>query len=123
MVLVHYEDLQHDLEGQMRRLAVRLGIDVPEAVWPRLVEAARFDSMRSRSDLLAPDPSGVLRSRQAFFRSGSSGAGRALLSADALDRYHARAARLAPADLLAWLHRDPAGTAAPADPSRLFTQE
>lgn len=116
VVLVHYEDLQHDLEGQMRRLAVRLGIDVSEATWPRLVEAATFESMRSRSDLLAPDPSDVLRSRQAFFRSGSSGAGRALLPAEALDRYHARAARLAPADLLAWLHRDRAGTAAPAKP-------
>ena len=29
MVLVHYEDLSADLDGEMRRLADRLGIRVP----------------------------------------------------------------------------------------------
>jgi hypothetical protein len=106
VVLVHYEDLLADLGGEMRRLAARLSIDVPEARWADLVEAAGFASMRARADALAPDATGVLRSRAAFFRRGSSGAGRELFDVDQLARYRARAAELAPDDLLAWLHRD-----------------
>jgi hypothetical protein len=108
VVLVHYDDLQQDLAGEMRRLASRLRIDVPEDVWPRLVEAATFEQMKSRADELVPDPAGVMKSHRAFFRAGSSGSGRAVLTLSEEERYFERAARLAPADLLAWLHR-PAG--------------
>ncbi len=105
VVLVHYDELRSDLEGQMRRLADRLGVTVPEAEWPALVEAATFSSMRERADQVAPDPSGILRSREAFFRGGVSGAGEALLSPDQLARYRARVADLAPPELVTWLHR------------------
>jgi aryl sulfotransferase len=105
IVLVHYDDLSQDLEGEMRRLAARLGIAVPDAKWPELVHAAEFEQMRARADRLAPDAMGTLKDRARFFRRGSSGAGRELLSSDDLARYNARAAELAPADLLAWLHR------------------
>lgn len=105
VVLVHYDDLQQDLPGQMRRLAARLRIDVPEEAWPRLVEAATFERMKSRAGELAPDPAGVMKSHDAFFRAGSSGSGRALLTPAEQERYVARTAELAPADLLAWLHR------------------
>ncbi|MCU1430625.1 MAG: Sulfotransferase protein, partial [Actinomycetia bacterium] len=37
VVLVHYDDLSADLEGQMRRLATLLDIKVDDQVWPRLV--------------------------------------------------------------------------------------
>jgi len=106
VVLVHYDDLSEDLEGEMRRLAGLLGIEVPDATWPELVEAARFETMKVSADQLAPDPSGILKSREAFFRSGGRGAGRALLSDTELDRYRERTARMASSDLLTWLHRD-----------------
>jgi hypothetical protein len=105
VVLVHYADLQHDLEGEMRRIATRLDIDVPEAVWPSLIDAATFASMRSRADVLTPNPSGVLKSNTAFFRRGTSGAGRELLSNAELAHYEARVSGMAPPDLLEWLHR------------------
>jgi hypothetical protein len=106
VVLVHYHDLSADLEGEMRRLAARLNFDVPEDRWPELVHAARFDQMRERADQLAPDQLGVLKDRDAFFRRGSSGAAREVLSADERAHYYERAASIAPADLLAWLHRE-----------------
>ncbi|MGC9665136.1 sulfotransferase domain-containing protein [Planosporangium sp. 12N6] len=106
VVLVHYDDLSADLAGQMRRLADRLGIRVPEERWPELVEAATFARMRARAGRLVPDPVGVFKDSGAFFRRGRSGAGRALLTPDELAGYRARAARLAPPELLAWLHRD-----------------
>lgn len=104
VVLVHYADLLADLPGQMRRLADRLGIPVDEERWPGLVAAARFDAMRLRADRLAPG-GGVLVDPDRFFRRGGSGAGRSLLTDEELANYLDRAQRLAPADLLAWLHR------------------
>ncbi len=105
IVLVHYADLSDDLEGQMKRLADLLGFTVPAEKWPQLVKAATFEAMRSRPETVAPDPSGVLKDKAAFFRRGTSGAGREILTPAELGRYHARAAELASPDLLEWLHR------------------
>jgi hypothetical protein len=54
----------------------------------------------------APDTLGVLKDPVAFFRHGTSGDGRSVLSPAEMARYRARVAGLAPVDLLAWLHRD-----------------
>ena len=191
VLLVHYDDLCADLEGQMRGIAWRLGIAVPERAWPALTQAATFEQMRDRSDQLVPsarpapppaihppahpahppaapahfpvtpprppadlahfpaapprppadparppadparppadpaqppaDPAhfpaaparhpsarpsehGIFLDTASFFRRGSSGAGREILSDEELARYHARAAQLAPPDMLEWLH-------------------
>jgi hypothetical protein len=105
VLLVHYDDLLSDLDGQMRRIAAWLAVDVPAERWPELVRAATFGEMRQRADELTPNQSGVLRDNRAFFRQGRSRSGRDLLAAPDLDRYHRLTADLAPADLLAWLHR------------------
>lgn len=114
VVLLHYQDLLDDLAGQMRGLAERLRIAVPDDRWPGLVEAATFATMRVGAERLAPDPAGVMVDRRAFFRSGRSGGGRSLLTDDEYARYLHRVAELAarqlpdPADvddLLTWLHR------------------
>lgn len=107
ILLVHYDDLQADLIGQMRLLAERLGIHVSERAWPALVDAARFESMRADAANLAPGRNGVFKDMAAFFRRGSSGAGRELLGEQELTEYQRRTEQLAPADLLAWLHRHP----------------
>lgn len=106
VVLVHYDDLIADLEGEMRRIAGLLDIAVSGRVWPDLVAAASFGAMRNRARQLAPDPAGVLKDSAAFFRNGRSGSGRGLLTRDQLMLYSACAAELAPPDLLRWLHRE-----------------
>jgi len=106
VVLVHYDDLRADLDGAMRGLAAQLGIAVDEGRWPDLVRAATFEAMREPSRASSPDTLGVLKDPAAFFRHGVSGDGPALLSAGELAHYHERVAAIAPADLLAWLHRD-----------------
>nr|WP_308129591.1 sulfotransferase domain-containing protein [Actinoplanes polyasparticus] len=103
IVLVHYADLAADLEGQMRRIAGRLNINVPETRWPDLVEAASFQRMADRADDLLP--TGQFKSSRAFFRGGRSGDGARLLSAAETDRYYARAAGELNNELLGWLHR------------------
>ena len=108
VVCLHYDDLRADLEGQMRELATHLGIEVDEDRWPRLVDAATFESMRDRADMTVPaggrehwiDPA-------AFFSRGTSGQWRELLDDADLARYGARVRVLASDDLVEWLHREP----------------
>jgi len=105
VLLLHYGDLTRDREGEMRRLAGGLGIDVPERVWAELVAAAGFEQMRTRSAELVPDEGlGIMRSTDRFFRTGTSGGWRDVLSDDDRARYDARVSALAAPDLADWLH-------------------
>ena len=108
VVHVHDDDLKAGLEGQMRQLAARLGTGVGEHRWPGLVQAATFESMRSRAGTTVPgggpehwiDPA-------AFFSRGTSGQWRDLLDDAGLARYAARVRALASGGLVAWVHREP----------------
>jgi aryl sulfotransferase len=106
IVLLHYDDLQADLEGQMRAVASRLGIQVAEDLWPDLVAAAGFAAMRDRADRLAPRSGerSFWRDEDRFFRRGSSGQWRSLLDADDLRRYERRVAALVAPEVAAWAH-------------------
>ena len=105
VVIVHYADLLADLDTQMRQLAGLLEITVPSRAWPGLVQAATFEQMRAGATQLLGPP-GVLKSTEAFFRRGTSGAGREQLTGAELAHYTARAQTMAPRDLLTWLHRE-----------------
>lgn len=78
IMLLRYEDLIDDLEGQMRYIADRLGIAIAETVWPGLVQAATFEGMKGRASELAAEAShdGFYNDRDQFFRKGSSGTSR-----------------------------------------------
>ena len=109
VLLVRYDDLLADLEGQMRQLAARLAIAVPEQAWPALTQAATFGRMRDRADTLIAVPPEISADAAAFFPRGSSGAGREILTGEEMAGYYARATQLASPDLLEWLHAPPAG--------------
>ena len=104
VVLLHYQDLKTDLQGQMGTLAARLGIEVPNAIWPSLVEAATFESMRGHSDRTVPSP-GLWKDETRFFNRARSGEWRNLLDEDDRRRYGGRVSSLVAPDLEAWLHR------------------
>jgi hypothetical protein len=104
VLLVRYDDLLADLEGQMRWLAGKLAIAVPEEAWPALTQAATFGRMRDRADTLIAVPPEISADAASFFPRGTSGAGREILSDEELAGYYARASQLAPPDLLEWLH-------------------
>jgi hypothetical protein len=114
IVMVHYDDLSRDLDGEMRRLAARLGIDIgidiDEATWPALVDAATLDHMRSRAEVAAPGPPGLFRKPSKFFRAGEVGTARSLLTDDEVDRYQRRLDSLAPREVVEWLDRWSPGT-------------
>ena len=105
VVLLHFDDLLADLEGQMRGLATRLGIDVPESRWPELVDAASFVTMRRNATMTVPgaSPSAVARP------AGLLQQGHQRPVADAARRRRPRATRRgrasSPEPLLRWVHR------------------
>ena len=118
VVLLHYGDLSHDLDGQMRRLAHRLGISVAEQTWPALVEAATFEHMRQRADDLVPDErQPIFKTKRRFFRTGTSGQWRAWLTADDTAAYFERLGALTTPDLAHWLHHGTLGWARPMPPA------
>lgn len=90
VLLVRYEALVADLEGQMRWLADRLDAHPDPAAWPSLVEGATFRGMRAVAAARTPDPQGVLKDPVAFFRRGTPGAGREVLDAAQVAAYEQR---------------------------------
>ena len=107
VILLHYDDLQNDLEGEMRKLAARLGIEVPEELRPDLVASARFEYMRENSDIAAPEvEKNLWNDSRRFFNRGTSGQWRELLTDDDVKRYAARVSEVASPDLAAWVHHD-----------------
>lgn len=106
VVMLHYADLQQDLEGEMRRIAKRLGIEVAEQRWPDLVEAASFSSMKARADVLVPNVGQVWIDQPEFFHRGTSGQWRELVGEEGDARYQEIVRELIhDEELLSWLHR------------------
>jgi aryl sulfotransferase len=106
VILVHYDDLKADLPGEMRRLAQRLDITVPESAWPSLERAATFEEMQENAGRLVPESGlAIWRDERRFFNRGVSGQWRGVLADDDLREYASRAAELAAPDLLGWVHR------------------
>ncbi len=112
ILLVHYSDLQADLEGEMRRLARALSIEVPEAIWPELVEAAGFEAMKRDADRIAPDTNFKMwKDNSRFFNKGRSGQWREVLSDESLALLD-QVTRRFPADYIDWLFKGRGGPAA-----------
>ena len=111
---LHYADLKADLDGQMRRMAKILDVEIDEAKWPALVQAAGFDEMKSNADRMAPDTNhGIWLSNSQFFNKGSNEQWRDALSAESLATYQAVTRARYPAELMDWLER---GSIATGDP-------
>ena len=102
---VHYADLKADLEGEMRRLALFLGIDVPDGDWPALAAKATFAAMREEAIALDdPTQPGFFEGGQArFFFKGTNGRWRDVLTRAELVEYDKAVARTLTPDCAAWL--------------------
>lgn len=103
VLMVHYADLKADLEGEMRRVAAFLAIEIASDLWPRLVEAADFQTMRRDGDALMGRMAANFRDGSArFFNKGVNGRWRGVFHDADLALYDAATARL-PDDCAQWL--------------------
>ncbi len=106
ILLLHYQDMLDDLDGQMRRLTDFLGIPVDAGVWPSLVKACTFSEMKAKGhEVWDTGLSGSALGTWNFFHKGTSGQWHTLCSADEL-ALHEQALRWLPEDLRSWLVRD-----------------
>jgi len=52
---VPYSDLRTDLEGEVRRIARFLEIEVPDDAWPAIVRNCSFAEMKAKGRVFAPN--------------------------------------------------------------------
>jgi aryl sulfotransferase len=114
LLMVHYNDLLADLDGEMRRIANFLGIDVPEAAWPELVRAAGFGYMREHGATLLPRAAAAWdHGANRFLHEGTNGRWRDVLAPEDVALYQARVRRDLSPHLAQWLELGSGATGSP----------
>jgi aryl sulfotransferase len=108
---LHYNDLKADLAGEMRRLARWLGIAVPEAKWPAVVQRCTFEAMRERGSEIGSFDMVFEGGAKGFLFKGTNGRWRDVLTPDELALYARRVGELVPPDAAAWIERGRAALA------------
>ena len=103
--LFHYSDLWNDLDGEMRRVADILNIDVTcDELFSLWVDAMTLDSMKSRSDQTVPEAHlGLWKSTEQFFAKGGTRDWRSLLTDQEIAHFEARLETLVGADAARWI--------------------
>lgn len=103
ILIVHYDDMKTDLEGEMRRVAAFCEVDISENDWPALVDGARFETMKRDASKLVPGTARAFKGGwDTFIYRGTGGRWRDALTDDDLDLYEKASGKLAPA-LRRWL--------------------
>jgi aryl sulfotransferase len=106
VLLVHYNDLTANLDREMRRIADFLHISTPPGLWPDLVNAATFDTMKRDGQALMPHAGAAFEGgHDGFIHSGRNERWRNALAPEDIAHYRARAAKELPPALNAWLER------------------
>ena len=104
VLLVHYADLKADLEREMRRIAEFLGIRIDEVLWPDLIHAATFESMKSKAAELMPTAADIWQGGgDTFLHKGVNGRWRDVYEAADLALYDAKVRVAFPGDLARWI--------------------
>jgi aryl sulfotransferase len=103
VLLVHYNDLQADLEGEMRRVAGFLDIDIPAALWPEVVERCTFERMREEAEKIGDFQRLFEGGAESFLFKGANGRWRGVLTEGELQRYQDRVQELLAQEAANWL--------------------
>jgi aryl sulfotransferase len=104
LLMVHYNDLTADLEGEMGRISDFLGIATPKSLLGELAEAARFETMKAQGAQILPHIGDMFdKGPERFLHKGVNGRWKDVLTADDLARYDALVKRkFTPAEA-AWI--------------------
>jgi aryl sulfotransferase len=105
VLLVHFNDLKLDLEGEMRRIASFLDIPVPESQWPLAVERCTFEAMRERSAWLGAFEIAFEGGARSFLFKGTNGRWRDVLTSAELEAYARRVSEFLSPEAAAWMER------------------
>ncbi len=104
ILLIHYADLLADLEGEARRIAEFLAIDVPKAAWPKILGNCTLAAMRATAETSEPRYDAMWEGgAKTFFNKGTNGRWHDILSKDELALYDAAAKRELTPECRRWL--------------------
>ncbi|KAI0512498.1 P-loop containing nucleoside triphosphate hydrolase protein [Xylaria bambusicola] len=106
VLLIHYNDLKADLDGEMRRIAKFLEIpEMSPEQWKAAVEHCTFDWMKAHADLAAPQQAEMAWKEGAasFIHKGTNGRWKDILSEDDNRRYLERARKELGEECAQWL--------------------
>ena len=111
LLLAHYNDLKADLDGEMRRIAAFLEVDVPEDKWPSLVQAATFDQMKVDGGQLMAGAERIFKGgHRSFLHKGSNGRWRDVLTEEDQKLYARFAETASTQGLRVWLEQGRLGS-------------
>lgn len=104
VLMIHFNALKADLEGEMRKIADFCDFDVEEKMWPSLVDHCTFDYMKANADQLTPRLSKVfVHGGNSLINRGKNDRWRNTLSEADSRHYEATAAKVLSPDCAAWL--------------------
>ena len=78
------------MEGEIRRIADFLEIEIDEATWPAIVEHCTFDYMKAHADELSPEYGALFQGglKTSFVFKGTNGRWHDTLKVEDLERYN-----------------------------------
>lgn len=102
--MIHFNDLLADLDGEMRKIAEYLEIDVPEEQWPAVVRRCTFEEVKKdTSKVVGEEIAFAFKGgAEAFIHKGTNGRWAGVLDDEDLALYEAAMAKL-PSDYASWL--------------------
>ena len=103
LLFAHYNDMKTDLNGEMRRVAAFLDIEIPESKWPAVVERCTFESMRNTDGREDPMNMAFEGGIKGFIFKGTNGRWRDVLTADEVAEYQRRVAETMPPEAARWI--------------------
>lgn len=100
----HYADMLEDLEKEMRRVADYIGVSVPEASWPRLVDACTFATVKKNPAKVVGDMDfGFKGGAETFVNKGTNGRWKDVLTKEEIQMYHNAMQRTLSPACIQWL--------------------
>jgi aryl sulfotransferase len=104
IMMLHFNDLLADLDGEMRRIAEFLNIEIPEDQWASVVQRCTFKEVKKNpSKVVGPNIDfGFKGGADTFIHKGTNGRWVGVLDDEDLSLYEEAMSKL-PSDYAAWL--------------------
>lgn len=104
LLLVHYNDLKTDLQGEIARISEFLEIETPPKLLKSIADAAEFSAMKAQGSELLPAVDQMFQGgSQRFLNKGTNGRWKDVLTADDLARFDRLSATKFTPSARAWL--------------------
>lgn len=104
VMLIHFNDLKHDLAGSIRNIARFLDIAIDENMFPAIVRHCSFDYMKANAALSAPLNGAIWEGgASTFINKGTNGRWQGTLSPSEIRAYEVKAVSELGLDCAAWL--------------------